>query len=119
MTSAIDSSLTNYLRWATQGLIGLLMLIAMAMVTNAFAQSDAEESELAYHVDSPMVTTWRKPDIEIGGWVWIGMDDPIARVEVESGDWSYPLDFGLDRGDVAAYLGVAEADKTGFHARVK
>ena len=120
MTSAIDSPLTCSVRWVTQCFVGWLILglALLAMATNALAQSDAEESELAYHVDSPLVTTWRKPDIEIGGWVWIGMDDPIARVEVESGDWSYPMDFGLDRGDVAAYLGVAEANKTGFHARV-
>ena len=104
MTSAIDPPLSRCLRRVRRGLSGWLTLALTVVAANTYAQSEATESELAYHVDSPMVTTWRKPDIEIGGWVWIGMDDPISRVEVESGEWSYPMDFGLDRGDVAAAL---------------
>ena len=37
---------------------------------------------------------------------------------LESGSWSYPLDSGLERGDVAAHLGKPEATESGFHGRL-
>ena len=72
-----------------------------------------------FFVDSPRVNTWREPEIEIGGWIWGGSKDPVVRVALESGVWSHPLDFGLERGDVAAYLDEPGASLSGFYAQLK
>ena len=72
-----------------------------------------------FYVDSPQVNTWQEPDIEVGGWIWGGAEDPVVRVALESGAWSHPLDFGLERGDVATYLGEPQAALSGFHARLE
>ena len=46
-----------------------------------------------------------------------GIEDPVERVVLESGDWSFPLDFLLERNDVADHLGDKQAANSGFHGR--
>ena len=72
-----------------------------------------------FYVDSPRVNVWQESDIEVGGWVWGGLTDPVISVKLETTSWSYLLDYGLERGDVAAYLEQPDAVPSGFHGRLE
>ena len=72
-----------------------------------------------FYVDSPRVNVWQESEIEVGGWVWGGLADPVVSVKLEAASWSYLLDYGLERGDVAAYLEQPDAVPSGFHGRLE
>ena len=93
----------------------LLPLTALLISLAAPSHADKEPD---FYVDSPVFSIWQEPEIEVGGWIWAGIEDPVLRVVLESGSWSYPLDSGLERGDVAAHLGKPEATESGFHGRL-
>ncbi len=92
------------------------VLVAIGFCLNVSLQVSATTE---FYVDSPRVSSWQEPEIEVGGWIWGGPEDPVVRVLLESGTWSYPLDFGLERSDVAAYLSEPNAKLSGFHARLE
>jgi hypothetical protein len=92
----------------------IIVAIGLGLIFSHQVKATAE-----FYVDSPRVNTWQEPEIEVGGWIWGGVDDPVVRVVLESGAWSHPLDFGLERDDVATYLGEPGANLSGFHSRLE
>lgn len=94
-------------------------LLAFVSIAILLAASFSVDAEPDFYVDSPVFSIWQEPEIEVGGWIWAGVEDPVTRVLLESGSWSYPLDSGLERGDVAAHLGKPEANESGFHGRLQ
>ena len=93
-------------------------LLALTALLISLAVPSHADNEPDFYVDSPVFSIWQEPEIEVGGWIWAGIEDPVLRVVLESGSWSYPLDSGLERGDVAAHLGKPEATESGFHGRL-
>ena len=92
---------------------------SLLLLSTAFSLAAAEpDATLAFYVDAPVVNTWQEQDIEVGGWIWGGIEDPVERVVLESEDWSFPLDFLLERQDVADHLGEQQAINSGFHGRL-
>ena len=97
--------------WRRLMTLGLLMTTAFSL---AATETDAT---LTFYVDAPAMNVWQEQDIEVGGWIWGGIEDPVERVVLESEDWSFPLDFLLERNDVADHLGDKQAANSGFHGR--
>ena len=92
---------------------------SLLLLSTAFSLAATEpDATLAFYVDAPVVNTWQEQDIEVGGWIWGGIEDPVERVVLESEDWSFPLDFLLERQDVADHLGEQHAINSGFHGRL-
>ena len=98
--------------WRRLITLGLLMTTAFSL---AATETDAT---LTFYVDAPAMNVWQEQDIEVGGWIWGGIEDPVERVVLESEDWSFPLDFLLERNDVADHLGDKQAANSGFHGRL-
>ena len=72
-----------------------------------------------FYVDSPRVNTWQEPEIEVGGWIWGGVDDPVVRVVLESGAWSHRWTLVLSGMMSLPYLGEPGATLSGFHSRLE
>ena len=90
----------------------------LSLVTTFTSAASEIDPVLEFYVDAPVVNVWQEQDIEVGGWIWAGIEDPIERVVLESEGWSFPLDFLLERNDVADYLGQQRAANSGFHGRL-
>ena len=95
------------------------MVLLVTAFSVAAADTDTDtDATLAFYVDAPVVNTWQEQDIEVGGWIWGGIEDPVERVVLESENWSFPMDFLLERQDVADHLGEQQAINSGFHGRL-
>lgn len=90
--------------------------LLMASTGNAYA---TEPVAPRYYVDVPQVEIWEEVELEVAGWIWAQQGDPIERVALQSGAWSVPVPYGLERNDVAVVLEDPAAALSGFHARAE
>ena len=64
--------------WRRLMTLGLLMTTAFSL---AATETDAT---LTFYVDAPAMNVWQEQDIEVGGWIWGGIEDPVERRAVEA-----------------------------------
>lgn len=104
--------------WFLLASLSVLLWVVPHHVSNAQDPEGTLETPIFY-IDSPSVDAIQERDIELGGWVWGGEEDPIDKVVLETDGWAFELEYRQERGDVAVHLNEPSAALSGFHGRVE